>query len=51
MMDFEQGAISTFSEEFQGIVVKGCHFHFTSSNWLQIQELGLAKLYKEDQVV
>ena len=51
MMDYEQGAIKAFTEEFPDIVVKGCHFHFTQSIWRRIQELGLVTVYKEDQVV
>jgi hypothetical protein len=50
-MDFEQGAIIAFAEEFPGIVVKGCHFHFTQSIWRKIQEIGLVTVYKEDKVV
>ena len=38
MMDFKQGAIMAFAEEFPGIVVKGCHFHFTQSIWRKIQD-------------
>ena len=51
IMDFEQGAISELSEEFPDIVVKGCHFRFTQAIWRRIQELVLAKSYKEDKVV
>ena len=50
MIDFEQGAIMAFAEEFPGIVVKGCHFHFTQSIWNKIQEIGLVTVYKEDKV-
>ena len=51
MMDFEQGAIKAFAEEFPGIVVKGCHFHFTQSIWRNIQEIGLVTVYKENKAV
>ena len=51
MMDFEQGAIKKFAEEFPGIVVKGFHFHFTQSIWRHIQEIGLVIVYKEDKAI
>ena len=50
-MDFEQGAIKSFAEEFPGIVVKGCYFHFTQSIWRKIQEIGLVTVYKEDKTI
>ena len=36
-VDFEQGAIKAFREEFPGVEVKGCHFHFTQCIWRKIQ--------------
>ena len=45
--DFEQGAINAFKEEFPGVEVKGCHFHFTQCIWRKIQDLGLSTIYKE----
>ena len=51
MNDFEQGAIGAFTEEFPGIEVKGCHFHFTQAIWRRIQEIGLITVYKENEVL
>ena len=51
MTDYEQGAISAFTEEFPNAQVKGCHFHFTQAIWRRIQELGLVTLYKENPEV
>ena len=50
-VDFEEGAIRAFKEEFPGVQVKGCHFHFTQCIWRKIQELGLSVEYKEDKKV
>ena len=44
-VDFEEGAIRAFKEEFPGVQVKGCHFHFTQCIWRKIQELGLSVEY------
>ena len=51
MSDFEQGAIGAFTEEFPGVNLKGCHFHFTQAIWRRIQELDLATAYKEIDVI
>ena len=48
-VDFEQGAIKAFREEFPVVEVKGCHFHFTQCIWRKIQELGLSVEYKENK--
>ena len=48
-VDFEQGAIKAFREEFPGVEVKGCHFHFIQCKWHKIQELGLSVEYKENK--
>ena len=36
-LDFEQGAIKAFKEEFPGVDFKGCNFHFTQCIWRKIQ--------------
>ena len=46
-VDFEQGAINAFKEEFPDVEVKGCHFNFTQCIWGKIQDLGLSTIYKE----
>ena len=48
MTDYEQGTISTFTEEFPNAQVKGCHFHFTQAIERRIQKLGLVTLCKEN---
>ena len=49
LSDFEKSAMTAYEAEFPGIVIKGCHFHMTQSMWRKIQEIGLAKEYKENK--
>ena len=44
-VDFELAVINAFQQVFDGLLVKGCFFHFAQANWREAQQLGLAKLY------
>lgn len=48
-IDFETSTILACREMFPDCKLKGCNFHFNQSIWRKVQELGLAKRYREDK--
>lgn len=50
-VDFEAAVISAINKVFPGSVITGCNFHFNQCLWRQIQNIGLAVEYKEDEQV
>ncbi|CAF0824223.1 unnamed protein product [Brachionus calyciflorus] len=46
-MDFETASIQAFKEAFPGVIIKGCHFHFTQALWKNIQKAGLSDVYSK----
>lgn len=49
IIDFELGVINVINRVFNDVQIQGCFFHLCQSVWRQIQQLGLAKLYKENE--
>ncbi|XP_076051605.1 uncharacterized protein LOC143031528 [Oratosquilla oratoria] len=50
MADFEKAVHNAVGEVFDGEVhMKGCFFHLTQAVWRKVQQLGLAKKYREDE--
>lgn len=49
--DFELELIQAFAFVFSGTQHLGCHFHFGQAIWRKVQEIGLAKAYKDDPLV
>lgn len=50
MADFEKAVHNAVRDVFDGQVeMKGCFFHLTQSVWRKLQQLGLAKKYREDE--
>ncbi|KAI6654473.1 hypothetical protein LOD99_869 [Oopsacas minuta] len=45
MSDWEKGARNAVKREFQGIHLRGCHFHYTQCIWRKVQKLGLSTVY------
>ena len=45
--DFEQGLILAKETELPNTMIKACYFHFCQSLWWKIQELGLARPYRQ----
>ncbi|CAF1018080.1 unnamed protein product [Brachionus calyciflorus] len=43
--DFETAAINAFRNNFQKVLMKGCHFHYTQALWKNIQKVGLVGEY------
>ncbi|KAK9701402.1 hypothetical protein QE152_g30629 [Popillia japonica] len=48
-IDIETSTILACREMFPDCKLKGCNFHFNQSIWRKVQELGLAKRYREDK--
>ncbi|XP_078679604.1 uncharacterized protein LOC144915245 [Branchiostoma floridae x Branchiostoma belcheri] len=46
--DFEAALMAAYETEFVEATTSGCYFHFCQSLWRHIQELGLARGYRED---
>ena len=46
--DFELAIHQAVAENFSGVSVKGCFFHFAQAVWRKVQHLGLQSLYKTD---
>ncbi|KAI6650050.1 hypothetical protein LOD99_6265 [Oopsacas minuta] len=42
MSDWEKGARNAVKRQFQGIHLRGCHFHYTQCIWRKIQKLSLS---------
>ena len=47
-MDFEQALLTAMETEMPNTRVQGCYFHFNQSLWRHIQNLGLAREYRND---
>jgi hypothetical protein len=47
--DFEQSIIIATETELVGIRICGCYFHFCQSLWRRVQEVGLARAYRQRQ--
>ena len=45
MSDWERGARNAVKTRFPGILLRGCHFHYSQSVWRKIQRLGLSNAY------
>ena len=45
MSDWERGARNAVKARFPGILLRGCHFHYSQSVWRKIQRLGLSNAY------
>ena len=45
VVDYEMSLIRSLQEEFPGIEIKGCYFHFCKALWRNIQRLGLSQPY------
>jgi hypothetical protein len=49
MMDFEKAAQNAFSQVFEGIIIRGCFFHFSQCLWRKIQQCPeVRELYIEE---
>jgi len=49
IIDFELGVINVINRVFNEVQIQGCFFHLCQPVWRQIQQLGLAKLYKKNE--
>lgn len=47
--DFEQALLIAVETELPHVQIGGCYFHFTQALWRQIQELGLARRYRNSR--
>ena len=47
MLDFEAGLIKAFKHALPSANIQGCRFHLGQSWWKHIEQLGLAKTYKD----
>ncbi|KAI8517541.1 hypothetical protein Bbelb_035580 [Branchiostoma belcheri] len=47
--DFEVGLMAAYQTEFPGADTSGCYYHFTQNLWKHIQQLGLARPYRQDE--
>jgi hypothetical protein len=50
-VDFETAVISAINKDFPDSVITGCNFHLEQFRWRQIQNIGLAVGYTENQQV
>jgi len=46
--DFEMAQWQAFKDEFAGIIVRGCGFHWGQAVWRKMQALGLQHAYNND---
>ena len=51
MMDFEKAAMNAFLENFPGVLIKLCLFHFSQSLFKHIVSLGFKDIYTKDAVI
>ncbi|XP_060867443.1 uncharacterized protein LOC132942809 [Metopolophium dirhodum] len=51
IIDFEIGVINAISLVFNQVKIQGCFFHLCQSVWRQIQNLGLSKMYKDNEQI
>ena len=49
--DYEVAIMSAAENVFPGIIIRGCHFHFTQALFRRVQRLGLARAYRQNQHV
>ncbi|KAI8517587.1 hypothetical protein Bbelb_036040 [Branchiostoma belcheri] len=47
--DFEVGLMAAYQTEFPEADTSGCYYHFTQNLWKHIQQLGLARPYRQDE--
>lgn len=50
-IDFETSAIQSFRNTFPSAKLTGCNFHFNQCLWRKIQELGMVKMFKDDDEI
>lgn len=48
-IDYEKAAINAVKEMFQETTITGCNFHFNQTLWREVQELGRATLYRDNE--
>lgn len=48
-VDFEGAAVSALKEVFPSTEINGCFFHMKKCIWRKVQELGLARAYRENE--
>lgn len=51
VIDFEASLKSAIQAEFPNCIVAGCYFHFCSSLWRKVQELGLSIAYSRSHLL
>jgi len=51
VIDFEASLKSAIQIEFPNCLIAGCYFHFCSSLWRKIQELGLSTAYSRSRLL
>ena len=49
LMDFENAAMNSVANAFNGVNIKDCFFHLSSNVWKKIQNNGLKQLYENDR--
>ena len=48
-VDFELAMINAIREIFPDLCIRGCYFHFAKALWKNVQEFGLARLYRNSR--
>jgi len=47
VVDFEAAVWDALRQEYPDATIKGCTFHFSQAIWRKVQDIGLARAYRE----